>query len=240
MSQVRDEHTCFNPVLPQLPIGYKLDSQRPLQLVPFAQFAHILEPIDICKKCYNHASTTYHLTVLNEASARHTVESPAAVALGGLSRFAGVVNSCAHPMFNELYPSVLREQRRVACILGHEAGKGNSKRKPRLVYVIQYQICYDPRLSAKVRVDKSKLRQYTNSLEMLGKYWYGDNPHTINAPFVRSALTRLTPFSNSAIWNKLPIDETLLLHYLHQTQKMHEWKAGMTIKQYQAIRRDSA
>jgi hypothetical protein len=92
MSQVVDTHTCFIPALPQLPVGYKFDSNHPYQLVPFAQFVHILAPIDVCKKCYNKATTSYNLEYLNRDSARRTVQSPAAVSLGGMSRFAGVVN----------------------------------------------------------------------------------------------------------------------------------------------------
>lgn len=239
MSQVIDDHTCFIPALPQLPIGYKFDSNRPFQLVPFDQFAHILEAIDICKKCYNRATTTYHLEYLNRDSAKRTVESPAAVALGGMSRFAGVVNSCAHPMFNELYPPTLREGRRLSTIINHEARKGNATGRPRLLYVIKYQICEDPRL-LKTRVDETRLRQYGNAVDILQSYWYGNHPHSINTPFVRSVLNRLSPFANSAVWNKLPIDESLLLHYLHQNGRMHEWKPGMSIKQYIGIRRDSA
>jgi hypothetical protein len=77
-------------------------------------------------------------------------------------------------------------------------------------------------------------------MSLLQTYWYGNKPHGINTPFIRSVLTRLTPFANSAIWNKLPIDEALLLHYLHQGGKLEEWKAGMTIKQYMDSRRDSS
>jgi hypothetical protein len=76
-------------------------------------------------------------------------------------------------------------------------------------------------------------------MSLLQIYWYGNKPHGINTPFILSVLTRLTPFAKSAIWNKLPIDkaltsidEALALQYLQQAQRLHEWKAGMTIKQY--------
>jgi hypothetical protein len=233
-------HTCFAPALPHLPLGYKFDADHPMQLVPFTQFARILKPINICRKCYSYATTNFHLAVINQASAKHTVASPAAAALGGLTQFSGLVNSCMHPMFNELEPAILREGRRVAIILGHEARKGNAKRKPRLTYVVKYKICNDPRLSVAVRVTESKLRLYSDSVPLLNKYWYGDYPHSVNAPFVRSVLTRLTPFANSALWNKLPMDEAILMHFLHHKDMLHEWKAGMNMKNYQATRVDSA
>lgn len=239
MSQVDDTHTCFVPALPQLPVGYKFDSNHPYQLVPFDQFAHILAPIDICKKCYNKALTSYNLEYLSRDSARRTVQSPAAVSLGGMSRFAGVVNSCMHPMFNELYPPTLREGRRLVHILNHEARKGSRTRKPKLLYLIKYQICDDPRLM-KTRVDETRMRQYMGWHDKLKAYWYGDRPHSINAPFIRSVLNRLSPFANSAIWNKLPIDESLLLHFLLQHKRMEEWRPGMLIKQFIGSQRDSA
>ena len=108
------------------------------------------EPNDICKKCYAHALTKFHLEVVNKVSAERTASSPAPAALGNIPRYTGVVNSCTHPMCNEIHPPALREGRRVGLILGHEARRGNGPVKPRLSYVIKYQICDDPRLSAKV------------------------------------------------------------------------------------------
>lgn len=239
-SEVAVTHTCFNPPLPALPIGYKFDTEQPLKLVPFGQFAAVLQPINICRKCYIYAFTHFQLVAVNKASAERTASSPAAVALGNMPRYTGVVNSCQHPMFDDINPPALREGRRLAMIIGHEARRGDSKKKPRLSYVVKYQICDDPRLSAKVRVTETKLRQYTGAMALLTVYWYGNRPHTVNNLFIRSVLTRLTPFANSAIWNKLPVDESLCLHYLHQAGKLHEWKAGMTVKTYRASQEGSA
>jgi hypothetical protein len=75
---------------------------------------------------------------------------------------------------------------------------------------------------------------------LLSIYRYGNDPHTVNTPFIRSVLTRLTPFANSALWNKLPMDEAICLHYLHQARRLHEWKAGMAVKSLQASQEDSA
>jgi hypothetical protein len=240
MSQDATEHTCFRPALPRLPLGYKFDTGCPMQLVPFGPFASILKPINVWKKCYVYAITHFHLAVMNKISAQLTAASPAAQALGGFADFAGNVNSCMHPMFDELHPPIAREGRRVALILGHEARRGTASRRPRLSYIVKYQFGYDPRLTRKVRVSETTLREYSGALPLLQMYWYGDQPHGINAPFVRSILTRLTPFANSGIWNKLPIDESLALHYLHQARRLEEWRAGMTIRQVMASRRVSS
>ncbi|KAI5448786.1 hypothetical protein NCC49_006595 [Naganishia albida] len=240
MPQDVTEHTCFRPALPNLPLGYKFDTGHPMQLVPFGPFTTILKPINLCKRCYIYAITHFHLAVMNKISAQKTVASQAAQALGGFAQYAGNVNSCMHPMFDELHPPIAREGRRVAIIIAHEARRGTASRKPRLSYVVRYQMSHDPRLSRNVRVSETSLREYPGAPSMLQRYWYGDKPHGINMPFIRSVLTRLTPFANSAIWNKLPIDEALLLHYLHQNEKLEEWTAGTTIQQYMASRRVSS
>ena len=152
MSQVATEHTYFRPALPQLPPGYKFDTEYPVPLVPFGPFAAILKPIGVCKKCYIYAITHFHLSVMNKVSAQRTVASPAAQALGGFAEYAGNVNSCMHPMFDELHPPIGREGRRVAFIIGHEARRGTASRKPRLSYTVRYR--KNPRLSRKVRVSK--------------------------------------------------------------------------------------
>ncbi|KAJ9105536.1 hypothetical protein QFC21_001907, partial [Naganishia friedmannii] len=85
-----------------------------------------------------------------------------------------------------------------------------------------------PRLSPPTRLSEVRLRAYYHALREINNYWYGAKPHHVNTPFIRSVLTRLTPFVNSALWNKLPWDESLSLHYLHNKRKLHEWKSGMT------------
>ncbi|GHJ88311.1 hypothetical protein NliqN6_4713 [Naganishia liquefaciens] len=139
MSESSTAHSCFQPPLPALPIGYKFDPQQPMKLVPFRHFQNTLKLIDICKKCSAHALTNFHFEVVNKVSAERTASSPAAASLGNTPRYTGMVNSCTHPMFNKIYPPALREGRRVAAILGHEARRGKGSLKPRLSYVIKYQ-----------------------------------------------------------------------------------------------------
>ena len=229
------QHTCFSPALPALPLGYKIDIEQPLQLIPFDQYKALLKPINICKKCYIHVITNYNIPVVNLTSARITVSSPAAAALGDLTRYAGLVNSAAHPMYNDMFPPVVREGRRLALILGHEARKGKGKKKSRLSYVVKYYVGNDLRLSDRARVTEARLRSYHGSYDLMNIYWYGDHPHQVNAPFVRSVLTHLTPWANSALWNKLPVDEGHLLHYLYRKEELHKWKAGMTYKSYKKL-----
>jgi hypothetical protein len=228
-------HSCFSPPLPALPLGYKIDIERPLQLVPFDKFKALLKPINICKKCYIHVITNYNIPIVNLTSARITVSSPAAAALGDLTRYVGQVNTAAHPMYNDMFPPMVREGRRLALILGHEARKGQGRRAPRLSYVIKYYAGNNPVLGGPVRVNEARLRTYQGSIEIMNIYWYGEQPHDVNLPFVRSILARLTPFANSAIWNKLPVDECQLLHDLYRKEELHKWRPGMTFKSYQKL-----
>jgi hypothetical protein len=221
-------HTCFPSRLPQIPIGYQFDPVYPMQIVPFVHFSKLLQPISICRECYNHAITGWDVVKLNRLSAERTARSPIAGSLSGFSKFAASINSCKHPMFDELYPPAIREARTVVSVLGHEARAGSSTRKPRMTYTIIYSIGNDPRVSPPTRLSEVRLRAYHNALREINIYWYGPRPHHVNTPFIRSILTRLTPFVNSALWNKLPWDEALVLHYLHNKRKLHEWKSGLT------------
>ncbi|KAJ9095039.1 hypothetical protein QFC19_007719 [Naganishia cerealis] len=236
MSEVSDTapHSCFPSALPRLPIGYQFDPNQPMQLVPFTHFSKVLEPIAICRLCYVDALSRYDISYINQLSAELTAKSPISAALSGFSQFAALINSVSHPMFDDIHPPAIREQRKLVSIIGHEARRGNATRKPRLTYVIIYQIGNDPRLSPPVRLTESKMRQYTDAIVKLNNYWYGDKPHNVNTPFVRSVLHRLTPFTNSALWNKLPYDEAIVLHYLWHHRKLHQWKVGMTWAQYKA------
>ncbi|KAJ9092422.1 hypothetical protein LTR10_024504 [Elasticomyces elasticus] len=232
-------HTCFVTALPQLPIGYQFDPVSPMQLVPFTHFSKLLEPIAICRECYNRAITSWDVLKLNRISAERTAKSSIASTLSGFSQFAASINSCRHPMFDDLHPPAIREARTVHSVLGHEARAGSAKRKPRMTYIIIYSIGNSPRLSPPTRLSEVRLRAYYHALREINNYWYGAKPHHVNTPFIRSVLTRLTPFVNSALWNKLPWDESLSLHYLHNKRKLHEWKSGMTYAQYKAVE-DSA
>jgi hypothetical protein len=232
-------HTCFNPALPRLPLGYKIDVDKPMQLVPFGQFTTILVTIDICHECWVYALCNYNISMVNQWSAEYTVSSPAAVALGGLTKYVGLVNSVTHPMFNDLNPPAFREGRSIVAITGHEARRGNRTRKPRLTYIVQYRMLDDPRTSPPIRLPEFKLRQYAGAYKKVTDYWYGNKHHSINVPFVRSLLSAFTPFANTAIWNKLPCDESECLHYLHQNGRLAEWKVGMT-KEDAMKREDSA
>ncbi|KAJ9107265.1 hypothetical protein QFC21_000712 [Naganishia friedmannii] len=232
-------HSCFTSPLPVLPIGYQFDPIHPMKIVPFVHFSKVLDPISICRECYNHAITCWDVLKLNRASAERTARSSVAGAISGFSRFTASINSCRHPMFDDLHPPAIREARTVVSVLGHEARAGSTTRKPRMTYTIIYSIGNSPRLSPPTRLSEVKLRAYFRALPEINNYWYGAKPHHVNTPFIRSILTRLTPFVNSALWNKLPWDESLLLHYLHNKRKLHEWKSGMTYAQYKAIE-DSA
>ena len=92
-----------------------------MQLVPFGQLTTILVTIDICHECWVYALCNYNISMVNQWSAEYTVSSPAAVALGGLTKFVGLVNSVTHPMFNDLNPPAFREGRSIVAITGHEA-----------------------------------------------------------------------------------------------------------------------
>lgn len=159
MPQNTPTHTCFDPALPRLPIGYKIDVEKPMRLVPFGQFAAILEAIDICQDCWFYALCNSNINHINQWSAQHTVSSPAAVALGGMTRFTGLVNSVTHPIFSDLNPPAYREGRSIVAITGHEARRGTRTREPRLTYVVRYRICDDPRVSPPIRIPEHKLRQ---------------------------------------------------------------------------------
>lgn len=227
-------HTCFTTTLPHLPHGYKFDLSRPYQLVPFDTFAGHLEPIPICRRCYINASVTFDLLLINQLSARATVSAPEAVKMAGLGDYAHLVNSVSHPMYNELYPVVPREGRALAVIKSHYARAGTATRRPSLFYVVKYRIANDPRLSKWVMATEFDLRKYQEAGPLIFEYWYGENPHRINIPFIRSILTRLSPFANSAIWNKLPHDEAEVVYYLWKARRLSEWVAGMTMGKWKA------
>ncbi|KAJ9121111.1 hypothetical protein QFC24_005093 [Naganishia onofrii] len=223
-------HTCFEMPLPALPYGYQFDLQRPLMLVPFASFEGHLPNKHICRDCYIRAVTNYDVAVVNSISARATIEDPASVALAGLDRHVASVNTVNHPMYNDIYPIVPREGRALAFIQRHFARRGTAKREPCLSYMIKYRIPGSPVLSPFVLASEFDLRRYQNAGAIIHTYWYGEQPHKINSPFVRSILTRLTPFANTAIWRKLPQEEADALMHLWRIGRLDEWYAGMEMK----------
>lgn len=211
-------HNCFDPPLPTLPYGYRFDLQRPLKLVPFVAFEGHLPEKDICRRCYINALTLYDLEMVNSHAARATMSDPASIALAGLDRHVTHVNTVSHPMFNDIYPIVPREGRTLVYIGRHYARRGTATRLPTLTYMIKYRILDGPHLSALIPVTEFDLRKYKGAGTLIVNYWYGEQSHNINATFIRSIVTRLTPFANTAIWNKLPHEEAMVLHWL--------WKKG--------------
>ncbi|KAJ9094308.1 hypothetical protein QFC20_006936 [Naganishia adeliensis] len=187
-------HTCFNPAFPRPPLGYKIDVDKPMQLTPLGQFTTILVSIDICHDCWVYALCNFNVSMVNQWSAEHTVSSPAAVALGGLTRFAGLVNSVTHPMFNDPNPPAFREGRSIIEITGHEARKGTRARKPRLTYVVQYRILDDPRTSPPIRLPEFKPRQYAGAYKKVTEYWYGNKHPFYQCPLRPIHLGSVHPF----------------------------------------------
>jgi hypothetical protein len=230
MTRIEDPpigHTCFETPLPTLPYGYQFDLQRPLMLVPFASFQGHLTNKPICRHCYLKAVTNYDVAVVNAMFARATIEDPASVKLAGLDRHVASVNTVSHPMYNDIYPIVPREGRTLAFIQRHFARRGTTTREPVLNYMIKYRIPGSPQLSSFILASEFDLRKYQHAGTIMQTYWYGEQPHRINLPFIRSILTRLTPFANTAIWNKLPQDEALALMEMWKQGRLNEWYAGM-------------
>ncbi|KAJ9118543.1 hypothetical protein QFC22_003762 [Naganishia vaughanmartiniae] len=197
-------------------------------LVPFASFEGHL-PNKICRHCYIKAVTNYDVAIVNAISARATVKDPASIALVGLDRHVASVNTVSHPMYNDIYPIVPREGRTLAFIQRHFARRGTATREPVLSYIIKYRIPGSSELSPFILASEYDLRRYQYAGFIIHTYWYGQKPHRINIPFVRSVLNRLTPFANIAIWKKLPEDEAVVLMHLWRMGRLDEWYAGITM-----------
>lgn len=221
-------HNCFEVNLPGLPRGYRFDTQRPMQLVPFNAFHGHIAPIPICRRCYIYAITNFDLAQVNAMSARATMADPAAIALAGLARFAPLVNAISHPMYEDIHPVAPREGRTMVLIERHYARIGTPSREPVLQYLIKYSVANDPNLYRWTTATEIETRTYHDSVAVMQNYWYGERPHRVNEPFIRSVLTALTPGANTAIWSKLPYEEAAALWQLWKMKKLEEWVAGMT------------
>jgi hypothetical protein len=222
-------HNCFEVALPELPHGYRFDIRRPLTLVPFATFEGHLPVINICRTCYIYAISHFDVIQVNALSARRTVRDPAAVALAGLEEFAGLVNAFAHPMYEDMSPVVPREGRTLVLIDRHYARRGTPTQLPSLTYLIKYSNANDPQLYQFTTATEFDLVNYHGAGAVVKEYWYGFKPHRVNAPFIRSILHALTPFANTAIWNKLPYEEAEALNICWMEQKLDEWTPGLTL-----------
>ncbi|KAJ9096635.1 hypothetical protein QFC20_006351 [Naganishia adeliensis] len=222
-------HNCFEVALPELPHGYRFDIKQPLRLVPFSTFEGHLPVIDICRTCYIYAISHFDVVQVNAISARATARDPAPIALAGLAQFAGIVDAIGHPMFEDMNPVVPREGRTLVLIDRHYALSGTPSQMPSLTYLIKYSNVDDPHLHRFTTAAEFELVNYHGAGNVIKEYWYGFKPHRINAPFIRSILNALTPFANTAIWNKLPYEEAQALNELWRTQKLEIWTSGLTV-----------
>jgi hypothetical protein len=234
MAQPADGHNCFEVNLPELPRGYRFDTQRPMQLVPFNAFHGHIAPIPVCRRCYIYAISNFDLVQVNALSARATMIDPAAIALAGLARFSPMVNAVGHPMYEDLYPVAPREGRTLVLIERHYARVGTPTRMPVLQYRIKYSIANDPNLHRWTTATEIDTRRYNDSWAVMQDYWYGDRAHKINEPFIHAVLTALTPGANTAIWSKLPYEEAAALWELWRIKRLEVWEPGMTLRMLRA------
>ncbi|KAJ9091118.1 hypothetical protein QFC20_007725 [Naganishia adeliensis] len=147
----------------------------------------------------------------------------------GLAQFTGIVNAIRHPMFEDMNPVVPREDRSLVWVDKHYARRGAPSQVPSLKYLINYSNVNDPHLHRFTTATEFELVSYHDAGSVIREYWYGFKPHRINEPFTRSILNALTPFANTAIWNKLLYEEAQALNELRRTQRFNLWTPGLTI-----------